>query len=94
MVRHKVYKNIKLKNQTKQPFLLKVRYKGQRSEYMATFTCHSGLRTLEINRILYHSVLLSYETIADRSMKPSLQMVMKQNNMGGSPDDVGEVPVT
>ena len=25
--RHKVYKNIKLKSETKQPFLLKVRYK-------------------------------------------------------------------
>ena len=31
VVRHKVYKNIKLKNQTKQPFLLKVKYKEQRS---------------------------------------------------------------
>ena len=35
MVRHKVYKNIKLKNQTKQPFLLEVRYKEQRSEYLS-----------------------------------------------------------
>ena len=67
---------MKLKNQTKQPFLLSVRYKEQRSEYMTPFTSHSGLRTLEINRILYHSVLLCYETLSKRSMKPSLQMVM------------------
>ena len=33
VVTYKVYKNIKLKNQTKHPFLLKVRYKQQRSEY-------------------------------------------------------------
>ena len=58
VVRHKVYKNIKLKNQTKQTFLLKERYKEQRSENMTPFTSHSGLRTLEISRILYHSVLL------------------------------------
>ena len=92
MVRHKVYKNIKLKNQTKQPFLLKVRYKEQRSEHMTPFTSHSGLCTLEINWILYHCVLLCYETLSEHSMKPS-QMVMKQNNIGGSPGDVGEVPV-
>ena len=60
---------------------------------MTPFTSHSGLRTIEINRILYHSVLL-YETLSERSMKPSLQMVMQQNNMGGSPGDVGEVHVT
>ena len=44
VVRRKVYKNIKLKNLTKQPFLLKVRYKEQRSENMTPFTSHSGLR--------------------------------------------------
>ena len=58
MVRHKVYKNIKLENQTKQPFLLKVMYKEQRSEYMTPFASHSGLRTLEITRTLYHSVFI------------------------------------
>ena len=72
MVRHKVYKSIKLKNQTKQPYLLKVRYKEHRSEYMTPFTSHSGLRTLEINRILYHSVLLCFETLSERSMKPDI----------------------
>ena len=45
LVRHKVYKNIKLNNQTKQPLLLKVRYKEQRSEYMTPFISHSGLHT-------------------------------------------------
>ena len=44
-----IYKNIKLKNQMKQPLLLKVRYKEQRSEYMTSSTSHLGLRTLEIN---------------------------------------------
>ena len=57
VVCHKIYKNIKLKNRTKQPFLLKVRYKEQRSENMTPFTSHSVLRTLEISRILHHSVL-------------------------------------
>ena len=33
VVLHKVYKNIKHKNQTKQPFLLKVMNNEQRSEY-------------------------------------------------------------
>ena len=60
MVCHKVYKNIKLKSETKQPFILKVRYKEQRSKNIAPFIFHSGLRTLEISRILYHSVLLCY----------------------------------
>ena len=74
---HKLYKNIKFKNQTKQRYLLKVRYKEQRSKYMTPFTSYSVLRTLEINRILYHTpVLLCYETLSERSMKPSLQMVM------------------
>ena len=75
VVRHKVYKNIKLKNQTIQPFLLKMRCKEQRSEYTTPFTSHSSLRTLEINRTLYHSVLLCYETLSERSMKPPLQIV-------------------
>ena len=75
VVCHKVYKNIKLENQKKQPFLL-VRYREQRSEYMTPFTTHSGLRTLEINLILYDCVLLCYETLSERSIKPSLQMIM------------------
>ena len=49
---------------------------GERSENMILFTSHSGLRTLEISRILYHSVLLNYETLSNRSMEPSLQMLM------------------
>ena len=44
----------------KQPFLLKVRYKEQRSENMTPFISHSGFRTLEVNRILYLSVLSYY----------------------------------
>ena len=111
------YKNIKLKNQMKQHFLLKVAYKEQRSEKydpfylsfgftsssLATPCCHHsvgeafknsfhlflslaialnsrnvhlGLRMLEISQILYHSVLLCYETLSEHSMKPSLQMVI------------------
>ena len=58
-----------------------MRYKEQRSENMTPFTSHSGLRTLEISRFLYHSVLLCYETLSERSMKPSLQMVMLQNKV-------------
>ena len=77
-----------VRNQTKQPFLLKVKYKEQRSEYMTPFTSHSGLRTLQINRILYHSVLLWYEILATRLLLSTLFC------MGGSPDDVGEVHVT
>ena len=49
---------------THTPFLLRVRYKEQRSENMAPSTSHSGLRTLENSRILYHSVLLCYETLS------------------------------
>ena len=43
---------------------------------MTPFTSHLGLRTLEISRILYRSVLLYYETLSKRSMKLPLQMVM------------------
>ena len=60
---------------------------------MTAFTSHSGLRTLEIKRILYH-IALCYKTLSERSMKPSLQMVLQQNNMSGSPGDVGEVHMT